>query len=158
MKFSKPLIASAILLASSTIAFAATNSKTVQINVTEGPYVTLTGTAITAPTSDFLTTNLGTAQTIGTLGFDSNVTGNCVVEFVSANAYDLLHAGTSAKLVDYKITYDTTDIIDNTNNTVTKDCLTATPSALSWISTTPPPATIAAGTYTDTVTITVTTP
>lgn len=158
MKLSNSLIAAAVLLATSSVALAATDSTTVQINVTEDAFVTLVGTALNS-TSTFTTAQMdGTALSLGTLGFDSNVTGTCVVDFDSVNNYALNHSVSGATLVDYSMTYNGTTVSDNATNTVNQDCLTATASALSMASTTALPATIASGTYTDTVTVTVTTP
>ena len=158
MKFSHALIASSLVLASS-MAFAAETDQTIiQIDVTENPFVTLTGSALTQSNSFAPAAMDGTDIALGDLGFDSNVSGSCVVDFASANNYELQHGVTSAVLVDYKLDYSGTTITDNSANTVTRDCLTAADSALTMASTTPLPSPVVAGTYSDTITVTVTTP
>ena len=153
MKFSKSLIASAVLLATSSVAFAATDTKSVQINVTQSEFVNIIGTALTNVntfTSDQMD---GSAIALGDLGLDSNLAGNCDVAFSSANGYKLNNAG-GATLVDYALTFDGAVV---TAAAVTKTCQ-FTPAALTFASTTALPAanTIAAGTYSDVVSIVVT--
>ena len=158
MKFSKSLIASAVLLATSTIAFAATDSTTVQINVTENAFVTLIGTALNSTTALVAADMDGTAKGLGTLGFNSNVTGTCSVDFASTNNYSLNHTVSGAFIATYGVTYNGSTVSDNAANTVTQDCLTAGLTPLTMASITNTTLPIASGTYADTVTITVTTP
>ena len=158
MKFSHALIASSLLMAS-TMAFAAeTDNTTIQIDVTENPFVTLSGSALTQSNSFAPADMNGADIAMGDLGFSSNVSGNCVVDFDSANNYELQHSATNAVLVEYQIDYSGTSITDNGANTVTRDCLTATDIPLTMASTTALPSPVVAGTYSDTITVTVTTP
>lgn len=158
MKFSHALIASSLVLASSMAFAAETDTTDIQINVTENPFVTLTGSALTQSNSFAPADMNGANIALGDLGFDSNVSGSCVVDFASANNYELHHGVSGANLVDYQIDYSGTTITDNSANAVTRDCLTATATPLTMASTTALPATVIAGTYSDTITVTVTTP
>ena len=158
MKFTKHLIASAVLLATSSLAIAATDSTTVEINVTKDAYVNLVGslsgnvlTPLTLAQVDNTTT------TLGTLGFESNTTGTCTVAFASAEGYKLVHAtDASLDLGDYSIAYAgvtnssaaSNDYVAATCNEVASD-MTITSPAL--------PAVVIAGTYSDALTVTVTT-
>jgi len=158
MKFSHALIASSLVLASSMAFAAETDTADIQINVSETPFVTLVGTALTQTNSFAPAIMDGADIPLGDLGFDTNVSGSCVVDFASANNYELQHGVSSAVLVDYQIDYSGTTITDNAANTVTQNCLTATATPLTMASTTALPATVIAGTYSDTITVTVTTP
>jgi hypothetical protein len=156
MKFSQTLIASAVLLATSSVALAATDTRSIQINVTQGEFVTLVGTALTSIntfTSDQMD---GNPIALGDLGLDSNLAGNCTIAFSSATGYKLNLGGAAAgaTLVDYALNYDGAAV---TATPATKTCQFAA-AALSFNSTTPLPAanTIAAGTYSDVVSIVVT--
>lgn len=155
MKFTKPLIASAVLLLTSSIAFAATDSTNIEINVTNDAFVNLVGTAV-GSTNSFLTADIDNATvSLGTLGLDSNSTGNCDITFSSANGYDLNHSVTAATLVGYAVSYQGVSNSGVASNTVTTACTTAA-SSLDLVSPAMP-ATIPAGTYTDTLTVTVVT-
>ena len=157
MKFSQALIASAVLLATSSVALAATSTSSVEIQVTQSEFANLIGTAIAAPHT-FTSADMvvGTSHSLGSLGIDSNLAGSCNMVFSSANGYKLNLGGTlaGATLVDYALSFDGTPIVANTVNS-----LCALPEApLSFAATTALPAanTIAAGTYSDVVTIVVT--
>ncbi len=159
MKFTKHLIASAVLLATASTAMAATDSTTIEINVTKDAYVNLVGSLsgnvvkpLTLPQVDNTTT------TLGTLGFESNTTGSCTVSFASAQGYKLVHTtDNSLDLGDYTVSYAgvTNSAASNGNDYVATTCnevasdLTITNPAL--------PAVVIAGTYSDTLTVTVTT-
>lgn len=158
MKFTKHLIASAVLFATASTAMAATDSTTIEINVTKDAYVNLvgnlSGNVITPLT---LAEVNNTTTTLGTLGFESNTTGSCTVTFASAQGYKLVHAtDASLDLGAYSIEYAgvtnsaaaSNDYVATTCNEVASD-MTITNPAL--------PAVVIAGTYSDTITVEVTT-
>lgn len=159
MKFTKTILAPVVLLASSSIAFAATDTTNIEINVTKDAYVNLIGTlagntavALTEAEVD------GTTTTLGTLGFESNTTGSCTVSFSSLNNYSLVHTvDNTLNLGDYTITYAgvSNSAASGGNNYVATTCNEAA-SNLD-ISNPALPAVVIAGTYSDTVTVTVTT-
>ncbi len=161
MKLSTSLIASAVLLASSSVALAATNQNTINIKVTQDEFVNLIGTAFTPATGShvFTVADLVAAQTsatplsLGTLGTESNILGNCGITFSSANSYELKNGSTS--LVAYSLNYNGTDV--STTPLANQACQ-YTPTAIDFLPSAALPAanTIAAGDYTDVVTVTVT--
>ncbi len=155
MKTSRSLIAAGVLLASSSAALAATDSTDIQINVTKDAYVNLIGTAV-GSTNTFLTSDIDNATvSLGTLGLESNSQGNCDMTFSSANGYQLKHNVTNAVLVDYAISYAGVTNSGAGANTVTQSCNSAVTS-LDLVSPALP-GTVDAGTYSDTVTVTVVT-
>ena len=90
MKFTQTLAASAVLLATSSIAFAIDDSTSILIQITEDAAVTLTGTlSANSPAIGLTKTNLNNATALslgGDLGLTSNVDGICGVTVTSANA------------------------------------------------------------------------
>ncbi len=155
MKFTKTLIAAGLFLASSSSVFAATDSTDIQINVTKDAYVNLIGTAV-GSTNSFLTADIDNATvSLGTLGLESNSQGQCDMTFSSANGYQLKHTTSGATLVNYEISYAGVTNSATATNTVTQSCNTAATS-LDLVSPALP-AIVDAGTYSDTVTVTVVT-
>ena len=105
----KTLIASSILFATGTVAFAATDTTQIDLSVTHVPYVKLIGTA---PGSSRFYGNNDIANWIfpsivdlGTLGLETNVGGNCDINFSTLNNFDLLHTVSNNSLTKYKILY-----------------------------------------------------
>jgi len=154
MKFSKSLIASAVLLATSSVALAATDTKSVQINVTQSEFVNIIGTALTNVNTFDSSQMNGSPISLGDLGLDSNLAGGCDISFASTNGY-LLNNGSGATLVSYELTFAGLPI-PPVPVPLAIPCQ-FTPDALTFASTSALPAanTIAAGTYSDVVTITV---
>jgi len=163
MKFTKHIIASAVLLATSSFAIAATDTTDIEINVTKDAYVNLIGSLAGNTTAVLTEADVdNTTTTLGTLGFESNTVGTCNVTFASANTYKLVHTVNSAlDLGDYTLTYQglsgavSNSAASNGNAYAAASCnevaanLDITNPAL--------PAVVTAGTYSDTVTVTVTT-
>ncbi len=162
MRLSQTLIASAVLLATSSIALAAPgdvlDTRSIQINVEQGAYATLTGTALTNAQTFQSTDMNGSDQALGLLGIDSNITGagTCNLQFSSANSYNLNLGGTTTgtTLVSYALKLDGTAV-------PATPILTACQlpeAALTFNSTSvlPAAASIVAGTYSDVVSIVVT--
>ncbi len=158
MKFTKNIIASAVLLATSSLAIAATDTTTVEINVTKDAYVNFVGTLSTSPTVALDVNTLAGTQSLGTLGIESNTVGTCTVTFASANNYKLVHTVDAAlDLGDYTISYAG---VSNSAASSGNDYVAATCNeAASSLSITSPalPAVVIAGTYNDTLTMVVTT-
>lgn len=159
MKFTKHILATAVLLATSSFAIAATDTTDIEINVTKDAYVNLIGSLAGNTTAVLTEADVdGTTTTLGTLGFESNTTGTCNVAFSSANTYKLVHTVNPAlDLGDYTLTYQgvTNNATSNGNDYAAASCnevaanLDITNPAL--------PPVVTAGTYSDTVTVTVTT-
>ena len=170
MKFTKTLItsASAVFLLSSsflvTNTFASENDNdntNIIINVTKNDFVNFTGTVDTAATAGLSIAEVTNSTTsIGTLGVASNVTGDCDVDFSSENGYKLLNGGVALHGENTYLLSWNSSSIDAANPTVTlsgTSCNLAN-TALSVVTTGLTPAnTIAAGTYSDTIAMTVTT-
>lgn len=159
MKFTKNIIASAVLLATSTLAFAATDTTTIEINVTKDAYVnfigTLSGSVVKALT---LAEVDNTTTTLGNLGIESNTVGTCTVSFASAKGYKLVHTTNPAlDLGAYSISYAG---VSNSSASSGNDYVAATcnEAASNFTMTSPAlPAVVTAGTYSDTLTVTVAT-
>ncbi len=160
MKFLKPLLVSAVFVATSSMAIAAVDTTTININVTEAPSLLLSGTVVTDGTDkDFTVAAIqaATSQTVllGTLGSDSNISGNCNMSFASTNGFSLVDPLSSVVLAGYSLKYGSEAPIA-VDTTYSQTCQ-FTAAALNMIVGTLP-TTIAAGTYSDVVTVTVATP
>ena len=162
MKFTNHILASAVLLASSSIALAATDTTDIEINVTKDAYVNLIGslsgnTVVALAEADVN----GTTTTLGTLGTESNTVGACDLDISSLNDFELLlppaegsvplHGGSK-----YDIGYATANFTSGAANTVT--LLSCNNLASNFDMNTPAiSGVVLAGTYSDTLTVTVTT-
>jgi len=163
MKFTKSILASAVLLTTSSIAFAAVDSTDITINVTKDAYVNLIGSlnsSLTVPLTEAAVN--GGSTTLGTLGFESNTTGTCNVTFASLNNYKLVHdTNTALDLGDYTLTY--VGLSGNVSNSAASNgndyaAASCNESAANLNIANPVlPAVVTAGTYSDTITVTVTT-
>ncbi len=154
MKFTKTLIASAVFLVTSS-AFAATDSTDIQINVTKDAFVNLVGSAV-GSTNSFTTDDIDASTvSLGTLGLESNSAGDCDMTFASANAFKLINAGSGNDLGTYSIKYAGATHTVGAANTHTQSCNTVA-SAFE-LESPAMPATVDAGVYSDTVTVTVVT-
>jgi hypothetical protein len=161
MTFTKNIIASAVLLATSSLAIAATDTTTVQINVTKDAYVNFIGTLSTSPTVALDVATLAGTSTLGTLGLESNTTGTCTVSFASTNDYKLVHTVDSTlNLGTYSIAYAGVTNTSGTSLSYTSGlggCDTAGVASDFTITHPALPAVVTAGTYNDTLTMVVTT-
>ena len=162
----KTLIASGILLATGAVAFAASDTTQIDLSVTHVPYVKLIGTA---PGSSRFYGNNDIANWIfpsivdlGTLGLETNVGGNCDINFSTLNNFDLLHTVSNNSLTPYKILYQSQEFGPATNPTLSLPCDTV-PTTIEFTPTQIvfgnlyPALLIEAGVYSDTVTVVVTT-
>lgn len=160
MKFTKTILASAVLLATSSFAIAATDTTNIEINVTKDAYVNLTGTLAGGTAVPLTQAEVNGGQTIlGTLGTESNTSGSCSVSITSANAYELLHTATSAPLhsgAKYSIDWGT-DNYSTTNSTGSFSSCTNLASNFTMNSPSITTPVVIAGTYSDTLTVIVTT-
>ena len=161
MKLTKTLFTSALFLATSSLAMAASDTTDIEINVTKDAYVNFTGTlqgnivkALTLADVNSSTT------TLGTLGTESNTTGTCDVTFASDNDFKLVHADDATLFLhgasQYTIGWEGTTIQSGAANSINlANCNTA---ASNMTMTSPAlPAVVTAGTYSDILHVTVTT-
>ena len=168
MKFTTNLLASAVLLATSSMAFAATDTAIIDINVTKDAYVNILGSFSGDGTINTTSSTTGRPVTeaelnggpfaLGQLGFESNTTGTCTVSFASLNDYKLVHDTNPAlDLGDYTITYSgVSNSSASSGNDYSATTCNEAPSALDF-SNPALPAVVTAGTYSDQITIVVTT-
>lgn len=156
MKIITPLVSAAVLLASSSLAIAATDTTDIQINVTKDAFVNLIGSAVGSANS-FVTADVDNATvSLGDLGLDSNSAGDCDMAVSSAQGFKLVHTVDGTKdLGVYSLSYEGTTFTSGNTNTLTQSCNTVA-SNLDLVHPALP-ASVDAGTYSDTVTVTVVT-
>ncbi|GAA0420376.1 hypothetical protein GCM10009133_30970 [Cocleimonas flava] len=161
MKFTKSILASAVLLATSSFAIAASDTTEIEINVTKDAYVNLTGslsgtTAVSLAEADVN----GATTNLGTLGTEANTTGGCVVTVTSDNDFRLQHNTDAALYLhgsdNYSVNWAGTTYTSGATNTATLTTCNNAASAFNMIS---PAITgvVLAGTYSDTLTLEVVT-
>jgi len=124
----KLLVASILLPFLMGISYAATKSGNIQIAVGQLSYVNLKGTVVGAFkhfTVDEIKPNgnrrKGPWLKLGTLGLNSNVSGNCDLEFTSLNNFKLRHTQTNIVLSKYRLKYKN-NRITRQNNRITVGC------------------------------------
>ncbi len=165
----KPLIvavSASILCVSSAIAFAASETTEINVSVTHVPYVKLIGTAPGSSrfygNNDIANWIFPSVVDLGTLGLETNVGGNCDINFSTLNNFDLLHTLSNNSLTKYKILYQSQEFGLATNPTLSLPCDTVpttiefTPTQIVWGNLFPANW-IEPGVYSDTVTVVVTT-
>ncbi len=92
MNLCKKIISVAVLAAFTSVTFAATDTVDIVINVTKNEFINITGDVGASPTVELLDTEVdGVPATLGSLGVESNVSGDCNINVVSDNTYELLH-------------------------------------------------------------------
>lgn len=159
MKNVSPILASAAFVIFSGAAIAATDTKTIDIEVVQGTYAELTGSAVDGNVNN-INMNSITANTttpLGTLGVSSNGS-NCSLAFSTLNNYSLKHEISGTELKKFRLKYLGNTIASNGDadaNIVLDSCVMAD-SALNFVTYGETPAVVEAGTYKDTVTITMT--
>lgn len=159
MKNFAPILASTALIIFSNAAIAATDTQTIDIEVIQGTYAELTGSAVDGNVSNVSMNSItaNTTSSLGTLGVNSNGS-NCSLAFSTLNNYSLKHEVSGAQLKRFYLSYLGSNISSNNDADANVDlasCVMAA-SALNFKSTGDTPAVIEAGTYKDTVTITLT--
>jgi len=161
MKFSKKLIAASALLASSSIALAATDSTEIEINVTKDAFVQFTGELAGNVSRDLTVAQVnGTVTNLGTLGTSSNTVGSCDLGISSLNDFRLQHDVDSSLYLHqtnkYSINYAGTSFTSGSPSISLASCNNA--ASLMQIATPGFAANqVQAGTYSDILTVTVTT-
>ncbi len=161
MKFTKSILASAVLLATSSIATAATDTTEIEINVTKDAYVNLIGSLAGNTTVPLADTDVnGITKPLGTLGTESNTTGSCDVAVTSLHDFKLQHNTDSSLFLhgasNYSVNWAGTTYTSGAANTSTFASCNNAASSFDMVS----PAisgVVIAGTYSDTLTLTVTT-
>ena len=150
-------------------AYAATESSHINIQVTHDEYVRIIGSAAgssrTYSNNDIANWIFPSIVDLGTLGLELNMLGNCDVSMTTLNNFDffdLLHTTSGNSLTKYKVIYESQEFSETNNPNLSLPC-NLTPSIIQFsptqlvIGNLFPSALIQTGTYSDTVTITVTT-
>lgn len=157
MKHSYTALATSLLLALSSAALAV--DRNIELVASEGELLELYGDAFGEPKAlDMATIKAGTVISLGGVGVKSNIAGDCDVNFSTTNDYKLSHTTiTGEVLTSFSLKYAETTFNRNNSTAVTTSC-NVSPTAL----TLNPVAvdatrTIEAGTYKDTIIVTVTT-
>ncbi len=161
MKLSKKLITSAVLFASSSIALAATDSTEIEINVTKDAYVNFTGDLAGNVSKDLTVAEVnGTVTNLGNLGTESNTVGSCDLGISSLNDFRLQHNVNSNLYLHatnkYSINYAGSSFTSGSPSITLASCNNA--ASLMQIATPGfDSSLVQAGTYSDILTVTVTT-
>jgi len=138
------------------VADAATDSTIFDIQVKHAAFVRLIGSAAgidkTIAVDDIRS---GNVVNIGSLGIQSTFTGSCVLDFVSLNGYSLKHSQGNQRLSDYQLNYMGNTIASDT--TLALSCNTLS-TALDFKATSKVKKRPRPGLYSDTITLTVTSP
>jgi hypothetical protein len=145
---------------------AATKIANLNINITFDPYVKLIGTAPGATrvydNDDIANWIFPSVVDLGTLGVESNLNGNCNINFSTINNFKLLHEINGAHLTKYKLLYESEEFSEISNPTLILPCNTSptifqfVPTQIVWPNIFPS-FTMQHGIYEDTVTMVVTT-
>ena len=168
ININRPIITVCILitaLLSQSNAFAASDETDIDISVTHTEYVNFTGTAPGASkfydNDDLVNFIFPIAVNLGTMGLESNVAGDCDMNFSTLNSFRLLHTLNNQNLSDNSILYEGQTFSQASNQVLTIPCNT-TPTDLNFILTGGISLVgidflIPSGVYRDVVTVTVTT-
>ncbi len=110
---------------------AAQNTSEINLNATFVDYVRFTGTAVgiskyysVADIEPVGTNRRGPRVTLGTLGIESNSTGDCDVEFSTKNNFRLRHLVSNRRLTNYRLRYKGKNITRRRNRQMTLPCNT----------------------------------
>jgi len=161
MNLSKKIIAAAVFAASSSMAVAATDTTEIEINVTKDAYVNLIGDLSGNVTRTLTEAEVDNATTVlGTLGTESNTVGSCDIDVSSLNDYKLQHNVDNSLYLhganNFTVNYAGSTFTSGASATLN---LTSCNNAASDLSISSPAISgvVQAGTYSDTITVTVTT-
>lgn len=154
MKKFSPIFASAAFVILSTSAMAATDTKKIDIEVFESSYAELIGSAVDGGTKslEMEAMKAGKTASLGTLGIKSNGS-SCSIAFETVNDFKLKHEKTGEVLKSFVLTYGRDKIKGKTK--VEQKC-NQDASELGLTTYGETPAIVTAGTYRDTVIVTLT--
>ena len=109
--------------------YAVSDSTAIDISHTYTPYVKFTGTA--PGSSRFYSNSVLTqgqtplADNLGTMGLESNLIGNCSLDFTSDNTFKLLHTVSGVNLGDYTLRYSGLEFNEANNPQLELPCTSA---------------------------------
>ena len=162
----KTILACLSLFSYTAISHAASDQTDIELSLTHTEYVKLTGTAPGSSrqydNNDIANWIFPSVVDLGTMGLESNVGGNCDLNFSTLNNFQLLHTVSGNRLTKYKILYQNQEFGRTSNPTLTIPCTTL-PTTIQFTPTQIvfgnifPALLIESGNYRDVVTVVVTT-
>ena len=155
-------LASILILGSSYGAYAVQRSTNINLNVTHIEILKFIGSApninkIFSVADIKPVGGVRPTVTIGTLGLESNIPGNCTLTFSTFHNFRLKHTVSNKRLTGYRLEYRNKRITKKKNKVMTVPCDYA-PSDLDFRTKGPFRQNVKAGFYSDTITIIVTSP
>ena len=135
--------------------YAATDSSTINLQVVYAPYVKIIGTSLGKKVIDVSDIRANNVVNIGVLGLESSIIGDCSLAISSLKGFTLEYSQGKQTLADYQLEYGSNIITSNV--TLVMPCNTPTApkgfKAITKVKNNPRP-----GMYSDTITLTVTSP
>ena len=123
------VIFSLAILLNSTFSHAATDNTVIDFSHTYTPYVNLVGTAPGAErfydNDDLVNFIFPLSVNLGTMGLQSNIGGDCDLEFSTLNNFELKHTVIPTTGGEYTINYQGQSFNANSNPILTIPCTTA---------------------------------
>ncbi|MGK0270887.1 MAG: hypothetical protein ACI88H_001538 [Cocleimonas sp.] len=111
------------------VANATTDSTVIELSHTYTPYVNFTGTAPGASrfydNDDLVNFIFPLTVVLGTMGLESNVGGNCDMEFSTLNDFELKHTVIPTSGAEFTINYQGQTFTKGNNPTLTTPCTTS---------------------------------
>ncbi len=124
----KTLVACISLSVFSASIQAKTRQTDIELTLTHTEYVKLTGTAPGSSrqydNNDIANWIFPSVVDLGTMGLESNVGGNCDLNFSTLNNFELLHTVSGNSLTKYKVLYQNQEFGRTSNPTLTIPCTT----------------------------------
>jgi len=163
MKSLTSISLASLLLALSSMAYAVSKNTSIDVRVTHVEFLRFLGDA---QGSHFLladqirpATNGGSNPTVllGGLGIESSTVGNCTLDFSSLYGFSLKHSQGNQRFTDYQLLYPPSASPIASNTSITLDCNTP-PADLHFQAVGKIKKKVKAGVYSDTLTLTVTSP
>ncbi len=134
LKLSKMLLFTLLIVTSNSYVQAADDSTQIRLSYKHIEYLNFTGTAVGAAkdfnANELLPTNatgqatFGSNQSInlGTLGLNSNIPGDCTLDFSTTNNFRLVHQTLGQTLTSYQLNYKNTNISQGNSNQIVLPC------------------------------------
>ena len=128
MKFFSQVITIGFFLISQSMLFAANDTSTIELQVTEQEYLQLVGSAVGSDHVFNVIDIDNKTVSLGTLGIQSNIAGNCMMIFSSFNQFKMKNMLSGDDLGVYSLKYQGNTYTAGTTNFFTQPCnVAATP-------------------------------
>lgn len=134
LKFPKMLLFTLLFVTSNNYVHAADDSTQIRLSYKHIEYLNFTGTAVGAA-KDFSANELIPANSsgqstissnqsinLGTLGLNSNIPGDCTLDFSTSNNFRLVHQTLGQTLTSYQLNYRNTNISQGNSNQIVLPC------------------------------------